>query len=247
MDYAEAAKRLTEVLGLETPPVAVKFLRPGEAIPEGFNIPAKRIRFCQAVMEATWGKFLVISPAEMACGPGPGSFGAPVKEKVSKGEVHHAFGLFDSADAAARCLNANAKMLPGSVAYILVAPMEKCSVPADTIILKLNAEQAMWVCQSRTFPEGKHLTFEIETEASICSAMGVAPYVKNELQLGLGCYGSRSNTDLKAGDVLMGLPAGMVGPVVEVLEKLKKPIADSRAKKGFYESYPEKKPVQPVQ
>ena len=243
MNYADSAKKLIEVLGLETPPVAVKFLKPGDAMPDGFTTPVRRMRFCQAVMEASWGKMLSISPIEMACGPGPGSFGAPVKEKVSKGEVHHAFGLFNSVEAAARCLNANTKMLPGSVANVLVAPLDKCPILADTIIMRLNAEQAMWICQSRAFSEGKHLTFELETEASICSAMGVGPYVKNELQLGLGCYGSRSNTDLKPGDVLIGIPAGMLEPVVEVLEKLKKPITDSRSKKGYYEAYPEKKPT----
>lgn len=243
MDYSDSAIKLTEILGLETPPVAVKFLKPGETIPEGFTVPARRMRFCQAVMEASWGKMLVVSPTEMACGPGPGSFGAPVKEKVSKGEVHHAFGLFDSAEAASRCLNANAKMLPGSVSNVLVAPLEKCTLQPDTIIMRVTAEQAMWICQSRSFPEGKHLNFEIETEANICSAMGVAPYVKNELQLGLGCYGSRSNTDLKPGDVLIGMPAGMLTQVVDVLEKLRKPLTDSRAKKGYYEAYPEKKPT----
>ncbi len=241
MECTDLSNKLTDLLGLESKPVAVKFLKPGENAPEGFNLPSRRMRFCQAVMEAGWGKSLVILPNEMACGPGPGSFGGAVKEKVSRGDVHHAFGLFDNADAAARCLNSNVKMMPGSVSSVLVTPLAGCRITPDTIIVRLNAEQAMWICQSRSFPEGKHLTFEIQTEASVCSAMAVGPYVKNEVQLGLGCYGSRSNTDLKSKEVLIGIPGTLLEQVVASLEKMKKPIADAKIKRGFFEAYPEKR------
>ena len=89
---------------MENPPLAIKFLKPGEANPEGFDIPARKMRFCQAVMEASWGKFLVLKPSEMACGPGPASFGEPMREKVARGETLQAIGLFGSTDAAAKCL-----------------------------------------------------------------------------------------------------------------------------------------------
>ncbi len=240
MDCADLSRKLTEILGLDAKPVAVKFLKPGEPIPDGFAMPSRRMRFCQAVMEASWGRSLAVIPDEMACGPGPGSFGGAVKEKVSRGEVHHAFGLFESADAAARSLNANAKMMPGSVASVMVGPLSECRMEPDTVIARMNAEQAMWLCQSRSFPEGRHLTFEVQTEACVCSGMSVAPYVKNELQLGLGCYGSRSNTDLKPNEVLMGIPANILERVVAALEKLAKPIADAKVKKGFFQTYPEK-------
>jgi uncharacterized protein (DUF169 family) len=241
MDCTDLSNKLSDLLGLESKPVAIKFLKPGESIPEGFIVPSRRMRFCQAVMEAGWGRSLAILPNEMACGPGPGSFGGAVKEKVSRGDVHHAFGLFESADAASKCLSSNVKMMPGSVSSVLVAPLAGCSISPDTIIVRLNAEQAMWICHSRSFPEGRHISFEIQTEASVCSAMGVGPYVKNEVQLGLGCYGSRSNTDLKPNEVIMGIPGKALEQVVASLEKMKKPISDAKLKRGFFEAYPEKK------
>ncbi|MGC8936107.1 MAG: hypothetical protein ACP5KV_01915 [Candidatus Methanomethylicaceae archaeon] len=41
VDYAGLAKRLKNALSLEKPPVAVKFLRPGDPAPDGFQTPGK--------------------------------------------------------------------------------------------------------------------------------------------------------------------------------------------------------------
>ena len=241
MDYAEYAKKLTDLLGLELPPIAVKFLKPSESVPEGFNPPNRRIRFCQAVMEASWGKSLVIPPTEIACGPGPGAFGAPIKEKVLRGEVHYALGLYSSPEAAAKSISANCRLPAGSVSNILVAPLERFSIPVDSAILRLNPEQAMWICLTRSYQEGKRLIVEIPTEQCVCSSMAVAPYAKDEIGIGLGCYGSRTFTDIKPGEMMIGIPGSMIAITVGTLEKVKKPLEDSRAKKGFYEFYPEKK------
>jgi len=240
MDCADLSKRLTETLDLDTKPVAVKFIKPSEPVPNGFAIPSRRMRFCQAVMEAGWGRSLAILPNEMACGPGPGSFGGAVKEKVSKGEVHRALGLFDSEEAAARCHGANVKMMPGSVSAVLVTPLSGCTISPDTVIVRANAEQAMWLCHSRAFSDGRHLTLDIQTEACVCSGIAVSTYVKNEVQLGFGCYGSRSSTDLEPNEMLVGIPGSMLEMVVASIERLRKPMAEAKSKKGFYQSYPEK-------
>ncbi len=242
MDYGEITKRLKESLGLEKSPVAVKFLKPGESVPEGFEVPTKKTRFCQAVMEATWGKALAIIPTEMACGPGPGSFGAPVKEKVLKGEVHYSLGLFEKPEAAIRCLGANTKMMPGAVAYVLVVPLDRVLVEPDIVILRVLPEQAMWLCHTWAYRDGNHLKIELQTEASVCSGITVSSYLKNELQIGLGCYGSRSATDLGRNEMLVGIPGSALVRVVETLERLGKPMLDSRSKRIYLEAYPEKKP-----
>ncbi len=241
MTFAEYATKLTQLLGLQSPPVGVKFVRTGELPPENFTPPAKRIRFCQAVMEASWGKSLLVSASELACGPGPSSFGAPIKEKVYRGEVHSALGIFGSPEAAAKCLTTNPKMPAGSVASIAVAPLERFTFPVDTVIVRVNPEQAMWLCQTRSYEEGKHLVLEILTEQSVCAGMSVAPYIKSEIGVTFGCYGSRTYTDLKPEEMMVGIPGSILPKVVSILEKMGKPVTDSRSKKGFYEAYPEKK------
>lgn len=244
MDYAEYAKRLTEALGLENPPIAVKFLKPGEVVPPPFEAPARKMRFCQAVMEATWGKSLAITPSEMACGPGPASFGEPMKEKVASGEAQKALGLFATNEAAARCLSANIKIpagTPGTAGKVLVGSLDKFSLQADAVILRLNPEQTMWICHSRSYPEGKHLVFELQTEANFCSGLAVSTFLRDEIQIGLGCYGSRNGTNMKPEEMLVGIPAGLLATTVEVLEKLKTPMTISREKRVYHEMYPEKK------
>lgn len=240
MNQSEISRKLIEILGIEKAPVAVKFLKPGESIPEGFSVPQRRMRFCQAVMEAEWGKTLSVQPTDMACGPGPGSFGAPVKDKVFRGEVHHALGLFGKPEAAVRCLSANTKMMPGSVAYVLVSPLDTGMLEPDVVILKVSPEQAMWICQTWTYPEGHHLKIDLQTEACLCSGIAVSTYLKNEIQIGLGCYGSRSATDIGPNEMLVGIPGKLLEITLEVLTKMSKPISDSRSKRVFFEAYPKR-------
>ncbi|MGC8935751.1 MAG: DUF169 domain-containing protein [Candidatus Methanomethylicaceae archaeon] len=195
------------------------------------------MRFCQAVMEATLGRALIVSPTEMACGPGPGSFGAPVKDRVLRGETHHSLGLFEKPDAAAKCLSANTKMMPGAVAYVLKAPLELNLLVPDTVILRVLPEQAMWLCHTHSYKEGGHLKIELQTEASLCSGVTVSSYLKNEIQIGLGCYGSRSATDIAWQEMLVGIPGSILVQVVETIERLNKPILDSRSKRIYLEAY----------
>lgn len=242
MSHVELVKRLTDVLGLQTPPVGVRMLRPGEVAPPEFGAPGRKMRFCQAVMEAAWGKMNNIQPTDVSCGPGPGYFGAPMAEKVVKGESHVALGLFAKPEATRRNIGANARLATGSVTNILVGPAEKFSIQPDAVVVTANAEQAMWILQSRAYAEGRHTSIDIQTEGSFCSGVAIASTVRNEVQVGFGCFGSRSNTNMGANDIEVGIPASILPEVVETLEKLRGPMATAKAKKGFYTSYPEKQP-----
>lgn len=242
MSCLDLVKRLTEVLDLTTQPAGVKVLRPGEAAPPEFGPPGRKMRFCQAIMEAGWGKANNILPTDVSCGPGPGYFGAPMGEKVVRGESHVALGLFGKPEATRRNIGANARFASGSVINILVGPAEKFTVQPDTIVVTANAEQAMWILQSRAYAEGRHSSFDIQTEGSFCSGVAIASIVRNEVQLGFGCFGSRSNTAMGPYDIEVGIPTSILADVVETLEKLKGPMAGAKAKKGFYVAYPEKQP-----
>ena len=247
MSYLDQIKRLTDVLGLHTPPAGVKMLRPGESAPPEFGAPGRKMRFCQAIMESGWGKMNNIQPTDVSCGPGPGYFGAPMGEKVVRGESHVALGLFGKAEATRRNIGANARVAAASVTNILVGPADKFPIQPDTIVVTVNAEQAMWILHSRAYGEGKHMTVDIQTEGSFCSGVAIASTMRNEVQIGFGCYGSRSNTEMGVNDIEVGIPSSILLEVVEALEKLKGPMAGAKAKKGFYVAYPEKQPTVPKQ
>jgi uncharacterized protein (DUF169 family) len=169
-----------------------------------------------------------------------------MREKVARGETHQGLGLFATADAAARCLSANIKIpagAPGTAGKILVGNLDKFPVQADEVILKLNPEQAMWICHSRSYSDGKHLFLELSTEANFCSGLAVYAYLRNDIQIGLGCFGSRNATNLKPEEMLAGIPIGLLANTTEVLEKLKAPMTSLKAKKIYHETYPDKATV----
>ncbi|MEM3883266.1 MAG: DUF169 domain-containing protein, partial [Candidatus Methanomethyliaceae archaeon] len=135
----------------------------------------------------------------------------------------------------------NTKMMPGAVSYVLVAPLELGLIDPDTVLLRVLPEQAMWICHTWAYREGNHLKIDLQTEASFCSGVTVSSYLKNELQIGLGCYGSRTSTDMDLKEMLIGIPGPLLGKVIDALEVMKKPILDSRSKRIYFEAYPEKR------
>jgi uncharacterized protein (DUF169 family) len=159
------------------------------------------------------------------------------------GEAHVALGLFAKAEAAKRNFGANVRLSAGSVKNIIVGPASKFPVEPDTTVIKANAEQTMWIIHSRSYAEGRHMTFEIQTESCFCSGVSLASIVRNEVQIGFGCYGSRNNTDMGINDMVVGIPTPILQEVVETLEKLKDVMARAKAKKGFYAQYPNSQPV----
>ncbi|MDI3486942.1 MAG: hypothetical protein PWQ50_2162 [Methanolobus sp.] len=70
MENAKIADKLVKLLDLRHEPVAVKVIKKGEKIPEGFNEPEKNIRHCQSIMRARKGESFVIcsdAAANMIC------------------------------------------------------------------------------------------------------------------------------------------------------------------------------------
>ena len=102
MKNAEISEKLVGSLGLRYEPVAVKVIRKGEMIPDGFTEPENNIRHCQSIMRSRKGESFLIPASKHACVVGASSLGIlPTPEKVVAGDFHANIGMFGCADAAA--------------------------------------------------------------------------------------------------------------------------------------------------
>ncbi|AKB23830.1 hypothetical protein MSMTP_0361 [Methanosarcina sp. MTP4] len=221
MDYAEISEKLVKILDLRYEPVAVKVIKKGEAIPEGYNIPEKNIRHCQSIMRARKGESLVVTADKHACVVGGSSLGIlETPDKVAAGEFHKNLGMFDSAEAAAEMIAQRPTFEPGSRIATVVSPLKDAKVEPDVVILVDRPETVYWIVPASTFYKGGRIGFSTAAFQATCADTTILPTLSGEINLSLGCYGCRRSTDIEVDEMLVGIPFGKIEEIVSALEKI---------------------------
>ncbi|MDQ1275494.1 MAG: hypothetical protein QG610_1068, partial [Euryarchaeota archaeon] len=155
MDYTQLAEKLVKFLDLKYEPVAVRVVKKGEPIPEGYSEPDKNLRHCQSIMQARKGESFIIPANKHACVVGASSLGIiPIPEKVASGEFHHNLGMFDSVEAAAAMIAKRPAFEPESRIATVVGPLKDAKVEPDVVILVDKPETIYWIVPASTYYKG---------------------------------------------------------------------------------------------
>ncbi len=229
----EMSKVLVESLGLKYEPVAVTLIKKGDKIPEGYAMPEKPIRHCQAIMKARHGESLAVPPEMQACHVGASALGlVPLPPKVECGEFHHNMGMYESEEAAKKTLQVRPALETGSVAAIAVSPLSKARIKPDVVVVTGTPEQVFWLLPAATtFTVGGRITVEMAAIQASCVDSTLTPYLTGNLNISLGCFGCRKTTDIAPEHMLVGIPMSKMPEIVAAVAKMSTgPIPKSRAK-----------------
>ena len=221
-NYAELSKKMVEILGLRTEPVAVTLIKKGEPIPEGYVVTEAPLRHCQAIMRARKGEMLVVPAAKQACPVGASALGmVALPEKVRSGEFHHNMGMYESDNAASKTIASRPALETGSIIATAIAPLSKALIPPDVVIVVGIPEQVFWIAPAAsTFQDGGRVTVEMAAVQASCADSAVVPYITGNVNLSLGCFGCRKTTDITPEEMLVGIPAGKLEKLVAAIEKM---------------------------
>lgn len=221
MDYAEIAEKLVKYLDLKYEPVAVKVIKKGDPIPEGYSEPEKNLRHCQSIMKARKGESFVVPASKHACVVGGSSLGIlETPDKVAAGEFHHNLGMFDSPEAAAEMIAQRPAFEPGSRIATVVGPLKDAKVEPDVVILVDRPETIYWIIPASTFYKGGRVSFNTAAFQATCADTTIVPTLTGEINLSLGCFGCRRSTDIEDDEMLVGIPFGKIEEILSALEKI---------------------------
>lgn len=221
MDYTQLAEKLVKFLDLKYEPVAVKVIKKGEPIPEGYHEPEKNLRHCQSIMKARKGESFVIPAGKHACVVGASSLGLiPTPEKVVSGEFHHNLGMFDSVEAAAGMISRRPAFEPESRIATVVGPLKDAKVEPDVVILVDRPETIYWIIPASTYSKGGRVNFSSAAFQATCADTTILPNLTGEINISLGCFGCRKATDIENDEMLIGIPFDKLEEIVNALEKL---------------------------
>lgn len=233
MNNAEMSKVFIESLGLQTEPVAITLIKKGKPLPEGYTVPEKPIRHCQAIMRARKGEMLAVPADKQACPVGGSALGiVPLPEKVKAGEFHHSMGMYETTEAAAKTISVRPQLEPMSNEATALAPLSKATLEPDVVVVVGIPEQVFWlVPAASTFSMGGRITVEMASVQATCADSTVVPMKTGNMNLSLGCFGCRKTSDIKPEEMLVGIPRQRLAETVKALQAMAQgPIPKSRQK-----------------
>lgn len=229
--YFEMSRTLENILKLRWKPVSVSLIQKGSPMPH-IPVPQSRLRYCQALIMARRGKTLLMPKNSHSCPDGTSILGiSKVPEKLASGDIYLKLGKLASAEAATQLVKGRRALPEESVAATLVSPLERAVARPDVVAVIAPPETMMWLSMSSTYTTGKRICFEMGSYNAQCLETTVYPYLKQEINISLGCYGCRAVSDLGEDMMFMGIPLSRLEVILNGLKHLgKKAIPDSRAK-----------------
>ncbi len=219
MEVKESSSKLKATLGLDTEPVAVKFFEEPVKLP-GFKLPSDR-RYCQILMGARHDKKYLLTAENIACPAAAWALGfKEPPSMLSSGQMPFKMGIFGSAEAARNTLNSMTRLPMGKYKGVAACPLGEAPFEPDVVVIESDVEHLMWVALARAFETGGRLTFDTAILQATCVDCTIKPFLNQEMNATLGCYGCREATDLAESETVLGFPASQLEKIVTSLEKL---------------------------
>jgi len=234
MENKTLSQKLEEILGLDTPPIAVKIIKTEDPFPD-IKLPAQNSRYCQLLMLAKKGQTLMLTAEKIACPAAKAALGlGPLPEKISNGEMLCTLGLFMSKEAAAKTMSMIPKIKVGSTKAIVAGPLKDFPMEPDVVVVESVPEHIMWLALARNFKEGGRLNFNSSIFQAECVDVTTVPYLTGEVNITPGCYGCRQATDTPPEHMFIGIPAKLLPEIVKSSEALSKKAMKTVREKSVY-------------
>ncbi len=221
MNNEQISEKLNHILQLRHEPVAIKLVKKGEEIPQGYGEPEKKIRHCQSIMKARKGESFVIPADKHGCAVGASSLGlVETPENVITGEFHHKIGMFQDTEAAANMIAQRYEMQCGDHIATVVCPLKEATFKPDVVVLVDLPETLYWLVPASTYEKGGRASISTAAFQATCVDSTVIPMQTGSFNLSLGCFGCRRTTDIGNEEMLAGIPGEQLENTVKSLEAI---------------------------
>lgn len=226
VDYSEAQEKLMDILDLKYPPVAVRLIRHKELIPEGVKELEKPMFYCAMVKYAMLGNVFYAREVVHACKRGAAALGMCENPKDEEsGEFYLDKASCSSLRAGREFVEASPSLESEIIYATLLAPLAETPVEPDVILVEAIPRRAFELIHASLYDVGGRTENWISTPRQVCTYATVRPYLSGELNLTIACESARMvargvGCEYLDEAVLVGLPAEMLGEVLENLPRI---------------------------
>ena len=194
----EQSRDLTELLRLQTRPLAVRLLPPGEKLPSRVRRPSRllrhRVTVCQAItMARRYGWRLGLLKEDVCCPVALIAYGwleePPDISEVE--EVMLASGYAENREAARRQIESIPRLAEGECSALLLAPLELTEWETDLVMIYANPAQVMRLVHAATYHHGEPIQTSFGARAGSCAEGIIRTYQTKGCQVVLPGGGDR--------------------------------------------------------
>jgi uncharacterized protein (DUF169 family) len=179
----------------DTFPLAIRMLKPGEAVPEGVRVPSKTTGeqwiVCQSIGVARrYGWSVAVGKDDVICPLAAIAFGfRKPNEEYRKGFA--SVGMYCKDEQAAAKLEASTwKFEPGTYAYVCIAPLNRAAFEPQVIAVYANSAQVMRLVHAALYQRGGHVTSTSSGRLD-CAEIVIQTLTTNAPKVILPCNGDR--------------------------------------------------------
>ncbi len=220
---------LMELLRLETYPVAVKLLRPGEEFPERTRRPLKvlgvKINLCQAfTMTRRYGWTVGVLKDECACNFARFIFGwATLENEEDLVDFLMEAGFFKSKEAAANGAKftlENCRLKPGECIGIVTSPLTWTRVEPDVVLIYGNPTQAFILVHGHLYHVGGAIEIKYTGRHASCGHGVIQTYLSQRFNVVLPDEGDKMFAATEDYEVIVAVPPKMLAEILEGIREL---------------------------
>lgn len=216
---SERAKELFAKIGMEFPPVALKYCY---SQPEGVDHCDEVLSFCEFAKKAqVTGKKFFITKEDDNC------FGKmvlgmiPKPELGASGQAGYDFGVFKSPAPNARLYHEITTLNPGSCNFVIFSPLELCDFDPDIVLCVAEALQGEILMRATSYISGD-LWESRASSVLACAWLFGYPYVSGKANFvitGLG-HGMRRRKVYPPGRMMISIPYAKLQEVIQALDEM---------------------------
>ena len=238
MEINEIRKKtldMGKILGLTAKPVGVKFIFDGVKMPETYE-KLSGYRYCQALMRARHGSHVTLDAAGIACPAAAAAFGyKPLPDALKSGMGLMGFGITADKETGVEMFKGMTTLEPGKLKALYLFPLETAAMEPDIVVVEDETEKLMWIVLAElNHRKGRRVESDTAVLQATCVDAAVIPYVKQRLNMSMGCYGCRDATDIGPNETVLGFPFKDFGEIAAGIDNLaKKAIPASRSKNAY--------------
>lgn len=226
---------LRDILGLSASAVGVRLL----SATESPSAPARRLqgyRYCQALMEARHGQFVVLDSEGIACPAAAAAFGfRPLPQNLRNGKGLVGFGIVADEAVGRHMFESMPTLPPGQIQQLHLFPLDQAQELPDVVVVEDEVEKLMWLNLAYLHATGgQRIVSSTAVLQATCVDATIIPYLEERLNFSYGCYGCRDATDLGSHEAVLGFPTTILPAVMQHLHYLnEKAISTSRSKRAW--------------
>lgn len=225
-DVAATLRLLDEALGRyvrpDTFPLAIRMIKPGEALPEGVKVPSKSMGeswiVCQAIGVARrygWG--IAVGKDDVICPLAAIAFGFhKPSEEYLRGCA--SLGMYCKDEPAATNLEASTwRFEPGTYDYVCVTPLNRASFEPHVIAVYANSAQVMRLVHASLYKRGGRVVSSSGGRLD-CAEIVIQTLTTNEPKVILPCNGDRVFGMAQDHEMAFAFPWAYAPEIIEGLE-----------------------------